>query len=110
MMLNTEMFAGIHHTNLVNVPLIKLIFADEANLDEGSSDDEDRFGTGTFPPGIKYKGYGQFLSLYQPETLQSAGFEAGGFGVIRFETYIPIEHEESFDGPEDPDKWDNDRG
>lgn len=99
--------ALFYHPKIMKMPLVKIMKADSFSY--GGYDASNRYGDYNLPPGIRYRGLGYYLGWFRPATLQSAGFQAGGNGTIVFETYIPIEHEESFDGKEDPDKYDNDR-
>jgi len=105
-----ELWQIFRKPNIINVPFVRPIFAGTEDADKGGSDDDDLFGAGSLPPGIRYSGYAQYLLWFQPAVIESAHLESGSLtGLIRFETYIPIEHEESFDGPEDPEHNDNDR-
>jgi TadE-like protein len=108
-LLETQLWADIRSPGLLNIPFLRVILPGTENDDLGEADVGDRFGMGSLPPGIRYRAWGTYLPLFSPSTLGSAGFEAGTIGVIPYETYIPIEHEESFDGPEDPNRYDNDR-
>lgn len=101
--------ALLRSDSLRKMPLVKLIMADDANASAGATDDDDRFGTGYLPEGIRYEGLGYYMRWFQPSTIESAGFETNAFatGGIIFETYIPIDHEDVF-GVENPDLYDND--
>ena len=108
-LLDAEAWQIIRRPNLVSIPFVRPILAGTEDAERGAMDDGDLFGTGSLPPGIRYTGYAEYLPLFRPAVIESAHFQPGTLGVIRFDTYIPIEHEESFDGPEDPSRYDNDR-
>ena len=93
---------------LQTAPIVREINA--FRLDSGIIDIPNRFD-GEQLPGIWFYGQGRMLGYFQPDTLQSARFEAGNDGTVMFETFIPIEHEErdEWGGPERPDRYDNDR-
>lgn len=93
---------------LDGMPIVRRINA--IRMESGMLDIANRFD-GEQLEGIRYVGEGPLLGYFQPETLESARFEAGSEGTIVFETYIPIVHEEreAWGGPEKPGRFDNDR-
>lgn len=108
-LLKVEALAFIRTPKLFDIPLVKIMTANDANSMVGDSDSDNRFGTGNLPAGIRYQGLGFYFGWFRPATLASAGFQPGSPGTIVFETYIPIEHEETFNGRENPNRYDNDR-
>jgi len=106
-LIQAQGLAFFYHSALSKMPLVKIMKADAPS--PGASDDLKRYDDGMLPPGIRYRGLAYYLGWFQPSTLNSAGFEAGTNGAIIFETYIPMEHEESFSGKENPLRYDNDR-
>jgi hypothetical protein len=113
-----QSLAFIRSPNLVKMPLVKIMTAEDENASAGEADEDDRFGTGSLPNGIRYEGLGFYLNVFKPSTIQSAGFAKTATridgslrrpetGAIYFETYIPIDHEDTF-GTEDPGRYDND--
>jgi hypothetical protein len=107
MLIKTQGLAFFYHPALSKMPLVKIIKADAES--PGGSDPLKRYDDGMLPPGIRYRGLAYYLGWFQPSTVNSAGFQSGTNGAIIFETYIPMEHEESFSGKEDPNRYDNDR-
>jgi len=109
MVYKTQSLATFRTPSLIQMPLVKLISADDENASAGESDPDNRFGTGSLPNGIRFRGLGWYLGYFRPATIESAGFETKPFatGGIIFETYIPIDHEDDF-GMENPARYDND--
>lgn len=105
----TQITQYINHDGLADVPLVRAIDAEDHDASWGEFDADDRFGIGSvLPQGIRYRGLAYMIGFFKPATIQSAGFESRGNGSILFETYIPIEHEENYNGEEDPIHYDND--
>lgn len=113
-----QSLAYIRSPNLFKMPMVKLMVASDANASSGEADEDDRFGTGSLPDGIRYEGLGFYMNVFQPSNIQAAGFATTATridgslrrpetGAIYFETYIPIDHEDVF-GTEDPGRYDND--
>lgn len=91
---------------LATMPVVRKINA--LWMESGVPDLPDRFD-GEQLPGIWFFGEAEMLGYFKPATIESARFESGSDGTISFETFIPIQHEEHWGGPERPERYDNDR-
>ncbi|HYH09651.1 MAG TPA: TadE family protein [Thermoanaerobaculia bacterium] len=105
-LLTVQSTALARNPRLETMPIVRKINA--LWLESGIPDYPNRFD-GEQHPGIWFIGEGEMLGYFRPETIESARFEAGNDGTIDFETFIPIQHEEYWGGPERPYRYDNDR-
>lgn len=107
-LLTVQSSALARSPRLATMPIVRKINA--LWLENGLPDYANRFD-GEQLPGIWFIGEAEMLGYFKPATIESARFKAGGDGTIAFETFIPIQHEETpaWGGPERPARYDNDR-